>query len=141
MVVAAAACAFSQAAQTPPPPKPAPPPPDTFRVEAARRQAPQVLTIVHRLDGLQALVLLRRMGETVSTVDDELLTAADAVTSITAGLSLGDGESIVARLPQAEALAVFQPDSMSWSFVTTPEGAMKPPQPGTKSVGVMTPPA
>ncbi len=140
LVAAAAASAGAQVAQ-PPPRRPDAPPPDTFRVEAARRQAPQVLTIVHRLDGLQALVLLRRMGETVSTVDDDLLTAADAVTSITAGLALGDGESVVARLPQAEALAVFQPDSMSWSFVTTPEGAMKLPPPGAPAVRTMAPPA
>ena len=75
-IAAAAASALAQVAQTPPP-RPDAPPPDSFRVEAARRQAPQVLTIVHRLDGLKALVLLRRMGETVSTVDDELLTAAN----------------------------------------------------------------
>ncbi len=140
LVGAAAASALSQVAGTPPP-KPAAPPPDTIRIEAARRQAPQVLTIVHRLDGLKALYLLRRSGEAVSTVDDELLTASDAVTSITAGLALGDGESVVARLPQAEALAVFQPGSMSWAFVTTPEGFKPPPQPGATPARTLAPPA
>jgi S1-C subfamily serine protease len=122
MVAAVVAGARAQVVQAPPPQREAPAP-DKLTVESSRRQAPQVLTIIHRLDGLKALALLRGNGETVATVDDELLTASDAVTSITAGFALGDGENVVARLPQAEALAVFQPFNMSWSFVTPPPGA------------------
>jgi S1-C subfamily serine protease len=136
MVAAVAACARAQVAQTPPPQQEAPAA-DRVKVEAARGQAPQVLTIIHRLDGLKALALLRGNGETVATVDDELLTASDAVTSITAGFALGDGENVVARLPQAEALAVFQPFNMSWSFVTPPAGT----PPGARPAAQATPPA
>jgi S1-C subfamily serine protease len=100
-------------------PKPPQPPPDTLLVESARGQAPQVVTIVHRLTGIKALALLRRSGEMVVTVDDDLVTATNAVTSITAGFALGDGQSIVARLPQAEAELEAQSPSMSWSYSTT----------------------
>jgi len=134
VVAAAAAGARAQVAQTPPPQQDAP---DKLKVESSLRQAPQVLTIIHRLDGLKALALLRVNGETVATVDDELLTAADAVTSITAGFALGDGENVVARLPQAEALAVFQPFGMSWSFVTPPAGT----HPGAQPLPQVAPPA
>jgi S1-C subfamily serine protease len=135
-VVTVAACARAQVVQTPPPPRPEAPAADKLTVEASRRQAPQVLTIIHRLDGLKALALLRGNGETVATVDDELLTTSDAVTSITAGFALGDGENVVARLPQAEALAVFQPFNMSWSFVTPPPEA----RPGTPTATQTAPP-
>ncbi len=123
MLFTVAACVRAQVAPTPPPQQQGAPAADKVTVEAALGQAPQVLTIVHRLDGLRALALLRGNGETVATIDDELLTASDAVTSITAGFALGDGENVVARLPQAEALAVFQPFNMSWSFVTPPRVA------------------
>ncbi|MDQ3817428.1 MAG: S1C family serine protease, partial [Acidobacteriota bacterium] len=85
------------------PRRPAAPQPDTLKVEPSNRQSPQVVTVVHRLNGIKALALLRRAGEKVTEVDDDLLTAPNAVTIITAGFALGDGQSIVARLPQAEA--------------------------------------
>lgn len=75
----------------------------TLSVEPSSRQSQQVVTIVHRLNGIKALALLRRNDETVAEVDDNVLTTPYAVTIITAGLVLGDGENVVARLPQAEA--------------------------------------
>ncbi|HJU54465.1 MAG TPA: PDZ domain-containing protein [Pyrinomonadaceae bacterium] len=146
MVFTVVACARAQVAPTPPSPQHQDAPvADKVTVESALRQAPQVLTIVHRLDGLRALALLRGNGETVATVDDELLTASDAVTSITAGFALGDGENVVARLPQAEALAVFQPFNMSWTFMTpppiaqggTPTAQTAPPAPGSAELVVV----
>jgi S1-C subfamily serine protease len=75
----------------------------TLSVEPSSRQSPQIVTIVHRLNGIKALALLRRNDERVAEVDDSVLTTPYVVTIITAGLVLGDGENIVARLPQAEA--------------------------------------
>ncbi len=93
-------------------------------VKSARRQTPQVVTIVHRVNGIKAVVLMRRSGEMVATVDDKLVTSGDAVTSITAGFVLGDGESVVARLSQAEAEAeaqgFSQASSFAWSYQTPP---------------------
>jgi S1-C subfamily serine protease len=111
----AAVCAHAQVATTPKPSQP-----DTLTVKSGRRQSPQIVTIVHRVNGIKALVLMQRSGEMVATVDDNLVTSADAVTSITAGFALGDGESVVARLSQAEAEAEAQTSLMSWSFSTSP---------------------
>lgn len=131
----AATCAHAQVPVTPKPPQP---PPDTLMVKAGRRQSPQIVTIVHRVNGIKALVLLRRSGEMVQTVDDNLLTSKNAVTSITAGFALGDGRSVVARLSQAEAEAEAQATSMSWSYSTTPTAASPPAQ---ALFGSQTPPA
>jgi S1-C subfamily serine protease len=91
-------------------------------VKPARRQSPQIVTIVHRVNGIKAVVLMRRNGERIATVDDQLMTSGDAVTSITAGFVLGDGQSIVTRLSEAEAEAeaqAFAPaSSLGFSYTT-----------------------
>jgi S1-C subfamily serine protease len=84
-------------------PKASTPTPDALTVESSSRQSTQVVTVVHRLNGIKALALLQRNGEAVTMVDEDIVTASNVVTSITAGFALGDGQSIVARLPQAEA--------------------------------------
>ena len=84
-------------------PKASAPTPDALTVESSSRQSQQVVTVVHRLNGLKALALLQQNGEAVTMVDEDILTASNVVTSITAGFALGDGQSIVARLPPAEA--------------------------------------
>jgi S1-C subfamily serine protease len=95
------ACAGAHAqAKTP---KASTPTPDALTVESSSRQSQQVVTVVHRLNGLKALALLQQNGEAVTMVDEDIVTASNVVTSITAGFVLGDGQSIVARLPQAEA--------------------------------------
>lgn len=110
--------------QQPEAPKPPPPslPADALLVEPARGQTPQVVTIVHRLNGVKALALLRRSGERVVTVDDQLVMSNAAVTNITAGFVLGDGQSIAARLSQAEIEAAMTPQAsgMSYSYETRP---------------------
>lgn len=63
---------------------------------------PQVLTVVHRLNGLKVLRLMRRSGAQVAEVDKDFVNTPNSHTSITAGFALGDGRSIVARLQQAE---------------------------------------
>jgi S1-C subfamily serine protease len=66
--------------------------------------APQVVTIVHRLSGLQMLRMLLRQGQrgTVSAMDPQALTN-NAHATIIAGWILPDGKTIAARLPQAAA--------------------------------------
>ena len=114
LVGAAFTGAHAQVATTPKPPQPQP---DTLMVKSGRRQSQQIITLVHRVNGFKALLLLRRSGQMVTTVDDKLMTSTDAVTSITAGFALGDGESVVARLSQAEAEAEAQMP-MAWSYTT-----------------------
>jgi serine protease Do len=67
--------------------------------------APQVVTIVHRLNGVKLLrQLLRERNEpgAVATIGPETLNS-DVHASIIAGLALADGKTIVARLPQVNA--------------------------------------
>ncbi len=97
------ACVGARAQQASTPKPAAPAPPVALSVEPSSRQSQQIVTVVHRLNGIKALALLRRNGEAVTEIDDNVLTAPYAVTIITAGLVLGDGQNIVARLPQAEA--------------------------------------
>lgn len=101
---------------------PAPLPADALLVEPALGQTPQVVTIVHRLNGIKALALLRRSGERVVTVDDQLVMSNAAVTNITAGFVLGDGQSIAARLSQAEIEAAMTPQAsrLAYSYETKP---------------------
>jgi S1-C subfamily serine protease len=114
--------AGAQAQQQAPKPLPPPPAADALMVEPALGQTPQVVTIVHRLNGAKALALLRRSGERVVTVDDQLVMSNAAVTNITAGFVLGDGQSIAARLSQAEIEAAMTPQAsgMSYSYETNP---------------------
>lgn len=90
-----------RAQQTTPPAPPLAHPSAAQAQSAAPLAVPQVNSVAHRLNGLKVLNLLRRNGMKVAPLSDETLMADEVQTSITAGLSLGDG-SIVARLPRAE---------------------------------------
>ena len=71
-----------------------------------RGAAPQVVTILHRLNGLKMFRLLLRSGEEIGAISklDEAFKIKDEVhTSVIAGLAMGDGETVAARLPQADA--------------------------------------
>jgi len=70
-----------------------------------RLRAPQVITVLHRINGLKMLRLLLRSGEQVGAVDnlDQAFQMSGQVhTNITAGLALEDGQTIAAWLPEAE---------------------------------------
>ncbi len=81
-------------AQTPVPVPKAPKPP----------AAPQVVTIIHRLNGLKMFRLLLR-SEQVQSIDalDSAFNLMDDVhTNVIAGLAMDDGETIAAWLPEAD---------------------------------------
>jgi S1-C subfamily serine protease len=68
--------------------------------------APQVVTIVHRLNGLKVFRLLLRSGEhygAIANLDEAFQIAGDVHTNVIAGLTLDDGQTIAAWLPEAEA--------------------------------------
>ena len=110
--------------QTPGPvAKPKPDKPEKRRPVAATRQtrvkmvqdqepvSPQIVTVIHRLNGLTLLrKVLREQGEpgTVATINPDAVTT-DVHASIIAGLALEDGRTILARLPQVSAdMEVFR---------------------------------
>ncbi len=67
---------------------------------------PQVVTILHRLNGLKVFrLLLRSSGQfdAIAKLDDAFQIAGDVHTNVIAGLTLDDGQTIAAWLPEAEA--------------------------------------
>ena len=69
------------------------------------RRAPQVVTIVHRLNGLKMFRLLLRSQEQVqaiSSLESAFNLTDDVHTNVIAGLAMDDGETIAAWLPEAE---------------------------------------
>ncbi len=100
-------CSAVGVAQTPAPtPKKPAPPPKATRVSADKlRSAPQVVTIIHRLNGLKMFRLLLRSEQQVQAIEnvDSAFNLLDDVhTNVIAGLAMDDGETIAAWLPEAE---------------------------------------
>jgi S1-C subfamily serine protease len=68
--------------------------------------APQIVTILHRLTGLKIMRLLRRSTEepgSIAGLDDAFKMSTQVHTNVIAGLTLDDGKTIAAWLPEAEA--------------------------------------
>lgn len=67
--------------------------------------APQVVTILHRLNGLKVLNLLKwkEQFEIIAKLDPNFQLAGDMHTNVIAGVALDDGRIIAAWLPEAEA--------------------------------------
>lgn len=66
--------------------------------------APQIVTVVHRLNGLTLLRrVLRESGEPGTVTINPEAIKNDAHASIIAGLALEDGRTVLARLPQVAA--------------------------------------
>lgn len=101
------AVSFAQTpAPLPPPPKKATPPIQAGRLPTdSLPAAPQVVTIVHRLNGLKMFRLLLRSEEQVQAIaglDSAFNLMDDVHTNVIAGLALDDGETIAAWLPEAD---------------------------------------
>jgi S1-C subfamily serine protease len=68
--------------------------------------APEVVTILHRLNGLKVIRLLLRGNEqlgAIASLDEAFQMAGEVHTNVVAGLALSDGQTIAAWLPEAEA--------------------------------------
>ena len=119
------------AAQTPaPPPRRPASPPKAGRVSVDKSQgAPQVVTIIHRLNGLKMFRLLGRSEDQVQAIaglDWNFNLMDDVHTNVIAGLAMDDGETIVAWLPEAEV--EFGPSDMA-PAPPEPAEAPAPPRP------------
>ncbi len=100
---------FTTAAQTP-----APSPEHRKTVTATtvsrvimenKSAAPQVVTILHSLNGLKVIRLLinKEQAEAIGQIDENFKLAGEVHTNVIAGLALDDGQTIAAWLPEAEA--------------------------------------
>jgi S1-C subfamily serine protease len=107
---------FAQVASPSAPPRPAPAAPKPGQASTGTRSgpvivenrptAPQVVTILHRLNGLKMFRLLLRSSEelrAIARLDDAFNITDEVHTNVIAGLALDDGETIAAWLPDAEA--------------------------------------
>lgn len=71
-----------------------------------RPSAPQVVTILHRINGLKMFRLILRSSEelrAIARIDDAFKITDEVHTNVIAGLALDDGQIIAAWLPDAEA--------------------------------------
>lgn len=110
--------------------------------------APQVVTILHSLNGLKVFrLLLRYKGDlgAIDKLDDAFQMAGEVHTNVIAGLALDDGHTIAAWLPEAEAEMpppaipyapqALLPPNASAPTPQTPKGSPPgPPVPGVPSV-------
>jgi S1-C subfamily serine protease len=96
-------CAAAFAQTSPQPPKKVAPVVKTSRDEKAPK-APQVVTIVHRLNGLKMFRMLLReeQVQSVAALGSAFNLMDDVHTNVIAGLAMDDGETIAAWLPEAD---------------------------------------
>lgn len=79
--------------------------PATTPAADRRSSAPQVVTVVHRLNGLKMVRLLLRNQQEVEAIanfDDAFKLMDDVHTNVIAGLALEDGQTVAAWLPEWE---------------------------------------
>ena len=92
--------------------------------------APQVVTILHRLNGLKVIRLLLRGNEqlgALASVDEAFQMAGEVHTNVIAGLALSDGQTIAAWLPEAEA-ELPPPTPFAAAAPTAPPGPDSSPK-------------
>ena len=97
-------CQTVATAQTPAPsPKRPPVAPKASNPDKAPA-APQVVTIIHRLNGLKMFRLLLRSEQvhSIDSLDSTFGLMDDVHTNVIAGLAMEDGETIAAWLPEAD---------------------------------------
>lgn len=100
-------CCVATMAQAPaqPPRKPAPPSRVSVRPVDKKQTAPQVVTIIHRLNGLKMFRLLMRgdqQAQAIAGVPSAFNLLSDVHTNVIAGVAMDDGETIAAWLPDAD---------------------------------------
>jgi len=106
MLVGALLCYYAVFCQEAASPRKPTPPRRPARINVDKSaSAPQVVTIIHRLNGLKMFRLLLRSEEPVKSIealDSTFNLMSDVHTNVIAGLALDDGETIAAWLPEAE---------------------------------------
>jgi S1-C subfamily serine protease len=98
-------CCATGMAQVPAQPPRKAPAPRRPVVMVKKPSAPQVVTIVHRLNGLKMFRLLSRSQQQVQAIaglNSAFSLMDDVHTNVIAGLAMDDGETIAAWLPDAE---------------------------------------
>jgi hypothetical protein len=116
-------------AQTPAPSPKKPAPPSVKTSAGKVPAAPQVVTIIHRINGLKMFRLLlrsERQVQSVASLDLAFNLMDDVHTNVIAGLAMDDGETIAAWLPEAEV--EFGPSDMVAPVAPAVPRAPRPPR-------------
>ena len=108
------------------------------RVET-KKTAPQVVTIIHRLNGLKMFRLLLRSqqeAQTINSLGSTFNLTDDVYSNVIAGVAMDDGQTIVAWLPEADVEFGL---SFGFSFPPTPDVTQVPAVPSVPSVPSVPP--
>jgi S1-C subfamily serine protease len=122
-------------APAPAPQKTAPPSHASIRVDK-KTTAPQVVTIVHRLNGLKMFRLLARseqQAQALAGLNFNFNLFDDVHTNVIAGVAMDDGETIAAWLPEA-GIEFGVSDFASPSVAEVPAVPSVPGAPGVPAV-------
>jgi serine protease Do len=106
---------------------------------------PQIVTILHRLNGLKVFRLLARSHEelgAIANLDEAFKISTRVHVNVIAGLALNDGRTIAAWLPEAEAemppsAIQYMPAAPHGVAPSTPPGVKVPSQPGAPSMSIL----
>jgi len=114
-----------------PPRKPAPPSRVTVRPLNKKETAPQVVTIIHRLNGLKMFRLLMRgdqQAQAIASLPSAFNLLDDVHTNVIAGLAMDDGVTIAAWLPEADVeFGAFSPFEQNFQTPDFPSPDLKTP--------------
>jgi Trypsin-like serine proteases, typically periplasmic, contain C-terminal PDZ domain len=106
IIAAAIQCVIAQTPAPAQPPKTVSPAPAQPAVPPQNRAAtPQVVTVLHRLNGLKMfrMLLHSEQGvEAIANLDNTFTLMDDVHTNVIAGLALDDGQTIAAKLPEVD---------------------------------------
>jgi len=105
--------------------------------------APQVVTILHTINGIKAirLVINNEQAEFLVGLDDAFNLEGEVHTNVIAGLALDDGQTIAAWLPEAEAET--PPPAFYWRrprLPSNPPATTAPPANGPQPVAPVATP-
>jgi S1-C subfamily serine protease len=143
-------CCLATMAQAPaqPPKKAVPPSRVTVRPVNKKQTAPQVVTIVHRLNGLKMFRLLMRgdqQAQAIASLPSAFNLLDDVHTNVIAGLAMDDGETIAAWLPEADvefgAFSLAEPNIQTPGFPGPDLQAPNIPSPVVKPKAALRPPS
>lgn len=139
-LVVVAVCASLVTAQTAETVKKQPPRPVVVQ---KRPPAPQVITVLHRINGLTMIRTLVREGQQVGAFEnfEDVIQLKGVHTNIIAGLALDDGETIAAWLPEVEVeLERVGPRAPMPSPPADPAPATPPAPPAPRATMATLPP-
>jgi len=129
-----ALCCVATMAQAPAQPPRKSAPASRVSQRGDKQNTPQVVTIVHRLNGLKLFrVLLRseQQAMALAGLDSDFKLLEDVHTNVIAGVAMDDGQTIAAWLPEADVEFGL---SFGFSFPPTPDVTQVPAVPGVPSV-------